>query len=78
MLGNAGEEWPPLPTFLHLYVPDVDAAFARAIEAGGISVREPEQRDGDPDRRGGVKDPSGNTWWVSTQVEGPESRADDG
>jgi uncharacterized glyoxalase superfamily protein PhnB len=78
MLGNAGEEWPPLPTFLHLYVPDVDAAFARAIEAGGISVREPEQRDGDPDRRGGVKDPSGNTWWVSTQVEGPEARADDG
>ncbi len=22
----------------------------------------------DPDRRGGVKDPAGNRWWIGTQV----------
>jgi hypothetical protein len=31
-------------------------------------VQEPSQREGDADRRGGVKDPGGNTWWLATQV----------
>jgi len=30
-------------------------------------VQEPTRKEGDPDRRGGVKDPCGNTWWISTQ-----------
>lgn len=58
---------PPVPSHIHVYVPDVDAAYNRALRAGGISVQEPVQK-GDPDRRSGVKDPSGNTWWISTQV----------
>jgi hypothetical protein len=33
-----------------------------------IHVDEPKQREGDPDRRAGVKDPAGNTWWIATQV----------
>lgn len=50
------------------YVPDVDATSRRAPAAGAVSVQEPQQREGDPDRRGGVKDPAGNSWWISTQV----------
>jgi PhnB protein len=69
MMGDAGEEWPAIPSFLHVYVPDVDATYARALNAGGVSVQEPVRKEGDPDRRGGVKDPGGNTWWISTQVE---------
>jgi PhnB protein len=68
MLGDAGPEWPPIPAFLHVYVPDVDAVYGRALEAGGVSVQVPVQKPGDPDKRGGVKDPAGNTWWISTQV----------
>ncbi len=68
MLGDGGEAWPAFPSFLHVYVPDVDAAYRRALAAGGVSVQEPQQREGDPDRRGGVKDPAGNTWWISTQA----------
>lgn len=68
MLADAGGKWPAFPVWLHVYVPDVDAAYRRALEAGGVSVQEPERREGDPDRRGGVKDPAGNTWWISTQV----------
>ena len=57
----------PFPVWLHVYVPDVDVAYQRALEAGGVSVQEPVQKD-EPDRRGGVKDPAGNTWWLATQV----------
>jgi uncharacterized glyoxalase superfamily protein PhnB len=68
MLADAGGKWPAFPVWLHVYVPDVDGAYRRALEAGGESVQKPERREGDPDRRGGVKDPVGNTWWISTQV----------
>jgi uncharacterized glyoxalase superfamily protein PhnB len=52
---------------LHVYVEDVDATYRKALAAGGVPVQEPTQREGDPDRRGGVKDPAGNTWWFATQ-----------
>jgi uncharacterized glyoxalase superfamily protein PhnB len=67
MLSDGGGQFPAFPIWLHVYVPDVDATYRRALEAGGVSVQEPVQK-GDPDRRGGVKDPSGNTWWISTQM----------
>jgi PhnB protein len=71
MIADGGGAWPPFASWLHVYVPDVDATYRRALEAGGGSVQEPQQRDGDPDRRCGVKDPGGNTWWIATQVPSP-------
>lgn len=69
MLGEAGGQWQPVPAFLHVYVEDVDAVYQRALAAGGESVQEPQQKGGDdPDRRAGVKDPGGNTWWIATPV----------
>jgi PhnB protein len=67
MIAEAGGGYPAFPVWLHVYVPDVDALFKRALAAGGVSVQEPVQKPGDPDRRGGVQDPAGNTWWISTQ-----------
>ncbi len=67
MIADGGEGYPGLPISLHVYVPDVDAAYQRALAAGGVSTQEPAQRD-DPDRRAGVSDPAGNTWWIATQV----------
>lgn len=69
MIGDAGKDWPAVPSHVHVYVEDVDATFARALDAGGISVQKPERKEQDPDRRGGVKDPAGNTWWIATQQE---------
>lgn len=69
MLGQAGGKWPAVPASLHVYVADVDETYRRALSAGGESVQEPEQRGGDPDRRGGVRDPAGNIWWIATQTE---------
>lgn len=68
MIGDAGGEWPAIPSSLHVYVADVDAAYRRALAAGGVSVQEPTRKEGEPDRRGGVEDPGGNTWWIATQV----------
>jgi PhnB protein len=68
MIGDAGENWPPVSAHLHVYVDNVDTTYHRALEAGGVSVQSPERKGEDPDRRGGVKDPAGNTWWIATQV----------
>ena len=67
MLADAAGEWPPVPAHVHLYVPDVDAAFRRALDAGAEPVQEPVKKD-DEDRRGGVRDAGGTTWWIATRV----------
>jgi|HubBroStandDraft_6_1064221.scaffolds.fasta_scaffold15979_3 PhnB protein len=68
MIANAGGAYPAFPVWLHVYVPDAQATYKKALAAGGVSVQEPVQKQGDPDLRGGVKDPCGNTWWISTQM----------
>jgi uncharacterized glyoxalase superfamily protein PhnB len=69
MIGQAGESWPATPAHLHVYVPDVDATYEAALAAGAESLQTPV-RKGDQDKRGGVKDPGGNSWWFGTQIEG--------
>lgn len=68
MLADGGGGWSPLPSYVHVYVRDVDATYRRALEAGASSVQEPVKQE-DADRRGGVKDPGGTTWWIATKVE---------
>jgi len=70
MIGDAGDAWPPVPSHLHVYVEDVDATYEWALQCGGVAVQPPERKGDDVDRRGGVKDPAGNTWWIATQVSG--------
>lgn len=58
------------PTALHLYVPDADAVYQRAMDSGATSLEEPvDQFYGD--REAGVKDPTGNVWWIATHKLGP-------
>jgi uncharacterized glyoxalase superfamily protein PhnB len=53
---------------LHLYMPDTDATYKRALAAGATSVREPaNQFYGD--RSAGVRDQFGNQWYIATHVE---------
>lgn len=68
MLADGGEGWPPQPAHVHVYVQDVDATYRRALDAGAASVQEPTKKD-DPDRRAGVRDAGGTTWWIGTRVE---------
>ena len=68
MIADATEEWPPIPCYVHIYVKDVDATYQRALAAGATSVQEPIKKE-DADKRGGVKDVGGTTWWIGTKVE---------
>lgn len=54
-------------TNVHIYVPDADATFAKAVAAGGKVVQALEEK-GDGDRRGGIADGNGAIWWISTQL----------
>lgn len=53
---------------IHLYVPDVDAVVERAVAAGAQLTR-PVADQFYGDRNGGVTDPFGHAWFVSTHVE---------
>jgi PhnB protein len=55
------------PAMLHVYLPDPDAAFERAL-ANGAEVIQPMMEKGDGDRRGGVRAPDGTQWFLSRQV----------
>src|SRR5262245_19566837 len=57
---------PPHGSF-HLFVPDVDATFARAIAAGGKSMGDPQDRPYG-ERSGFVEDPFGNYWFIATSL----------
>jgi PhnB protein len=74
-LADATAEFKPRASSNMLYVPDVDAVFHRAVQAGATSLAAPADRPWG-DRDGAVKDPGGNTWYVTTQGTGPHVTAD--
>ena len=61
MIAEAGGAYPAFPVWLHVYVPNAEGAYRKALEAGGEAVQAAVQKEHDPDRRGGFKDPAGNT-----------------
>jgi PhnB protein len=56
------------PISVHLYVEDADATFAQAV-AAGATVKRPIADQFYGDRLGGILDPFGYTWWISTHKE---------
>jgi PhnB protein len=54
--------------YLHLYVPDADTIFNRAVSAGA-RVEMPLQNMFWGDRYGKLTDPFGQQWGVATHVE---------
>ena len=72
-MGEAHGPYQPLASVLYLYVPNVDAAYQRALQAGATSLSEPaDQPYGD--RNAGVKDPFGNTWYIAAHIRDAEGR----
>ncbi len=69
MAGEPNEEFGAMPASIYLYVEDCDSVYAKAIEAGGVSVMEPTDMYHAGERYGGVKDSTGNIWWIATHIE---------
>jgi len=68
MLSDVQPPWSFTPAHLYVYLPNVDEIYAKAMKAGATSINSPtDQFYGD--RMAGVKDPSGNTWWIATHIE---------
>lgn len=74
-MGDANEQYPSRAMATHLYVPDADATFARALEAGATAVYAPTDDHPSGDRWGEAKDSFGNTWYIATR-RGPVSGAE--
>jgi PhnB protein len=68
MMGEPADASKRKPGTLYLYVNDVDAAYRRAIDAGAISLGEPADTFYG-DRGAGVRDASGNDWYIATHIE---------
>ena len=65
LIGNGSFTNSSMAAGIYVYVPDVDAAYKKALSLGATSLREPVNESWG-DRVGGVKDASGNHWWIAT------------
>jgi len=67
MLSDAGERFKPSVSSFYLYVEDADAAFKKALSLGCEKIFDPMDMPYG-DRQGGVVDPAGIVWWISTRL----------
>ena len=68
MMGQSTGEWKSMNSTIYMYVADIDSVYNSALKAGGKTLREPTN-EFYGDRIGGIEDPFGNQWWISTHVE---------
>lgn len=67
MIGG-GPTFDPRPVAIHLYVSDVDAVYARAVEAGAVSTIAPSDQDYG-ERVASVTDIGGNEWYIAQRFD---------
>ena len=67
MVGEAPPNAEPANAGFYLYVEDVDVTFDHAVAAGGTPLMSPADMPYG-DRQGGLIDPAGYTWWISTRT----------
>ena len=64
MLSDVTEQFKQMNAGLFNYVANADETYLEAINAGATSIMEPANQD--YGRSCGVKDPFGNTWWITS------------
>jgi len=68
-MGEAHDQWQPMPMHFMVYVDDTDEWYARAMKAeGAISMGAPANAPYGG-RSGTIQDPFGNTWYLSSQTK---------
>ena len=73
MVSEASPRYPAMPASYYLYVEDAYLTMKMALARGATLEMEVQDMPYG-DRQGGVRDPSGNIWWVSQRlVQAPYS-----
>ena len=67
MFAKCGGPWKPRTADLFVYVENADDTYSRALDAGATMVM--EMADQNYGRSGGVTDPFGNVWWITSVAE---------
>ncbi|MCY3621588.1 MAG: VOC family protein [Gammaproteobacteria bacterium] len=74
--GELPSEVEPWTNSVYVYVPDVDAAFAKAVELGAEEIASPADKPYQ-ERQAGFRDAGGNTWWIATYRPDHDGTADE-
>lgn len=75
-MGEAHGPWQPRPMNFMVQVDDCDVSYERAMKAEGVvSVGEPANAPYGG-RSGTIKDPFGNTWYLSSQTQKEEAKSE--
>jgi PhnB protein len=64
MFADSTDTYTPEPANLLVYVDNADIIYKKAIEAGATVIT--QLSDQPYGRTGGVKDPFGDTWWITS------------
>jgi|SRR5690554_2535300 len=64
MIGEANEIWNVNNAGMFIYVEDADKTFQLALKNGAESIMELTNQE--YGRSGGIKDPFGNIWWITS------------
>jgi len=67
-MADAHGLYQPMPTTFYLYLPNVNAAYRRALEAGATSMAEPKDQPYG-DRNASVRDVFGNLWHMAMRLK---------
>ena len=60
-----------LPAAMYFYVENTEKIYQKALDAGCVSLAEPELHY-HGDKNAGVQDKWGNQWWFATSVDFPD------
>ncbi len=66
MFADTTDEFNVSSAGLFVYVDDADATYKLALTNGGVAVS--ELSDQPYGRSGGIKDPFGNVWWITSML----------
>ena len=78
MIADGKKEWHYTPSFLSVYVEDVNDVFEQALKIGADQVTEVTTFNILGDGTGRIRDPFGNIWWIQTHLRdvSPEEAAE--
>ena len=66
MMGQSNDDWGVQNAGLYINVENTDSTFQKAVEEGATVIMPVEDKD--YGRTSGVKDPQGNTWWITQNL----------